>query len=180
MKQAAGSLKKRYARALFELCKESQGVKEFFVQIDCLTQVIGEDAYDFFSSPVISAQMKYEVLTYISEKAGISELLLSFLKTLVFYDRFSLLTGIFEEFKKEADTHMNVMRVEVFSAQELDAAEQEELSLSIEKTLHSKIILNSSLKESLLAGFVLRFEDRSIDASLKQRLEILKHDLLMS
>jgi F-type H+-transporting ATPase subunit delta len=178
MKHSEGSLKKRYSQALFELCREAKDVQNLLTEMECFNEILDEEALEFFSSLAVDHNQKIEVIDYIGEKAQFSEHFLNFLKTLISYNRFSIVLEIFQEFSNKSNRILNILNVDVISSQPLVESETKELSDTLEDVLHKKIILNSSIDESLLAGYVLKFENKTIDASLKQRLEFLKQELM--
>ena len=82
------------------------------------------------------------------------------------------------DLKKLTDEELKIARIEVISATSMEESESLELSRSLEGVLHKKIVLSHSIRDDLLFGYILRTDDKTIDASLKMKLESLKHDLL--
>lgn len=74
---------------------------------------------------------------------------------------------LFNEFKAEYDKEIDV---DVTSASDLSAKQQEELGASLEKRLARKVKLHCSVDPSLVAGMIIKAGDTVIDGSVKSKL----------
>lgn len=88
------------------------------------------------------------------------------------------LTEIVEEFSKVWDAEQGEVKAEVVSARELDATSKKMVAGYLQKRLAAKEVkLTEKISPEILGGFVLRYGDKIIDASLRNNLNNLKNKL---
>ena len=102
---------------------------------------------------------------------------MNFIKVLAENQRLLLLpeiASIFEVLKSEAEKSVNV---EVDSAFELSAAQQEKIVSSLKKRMGREIKLTCKVNKELLGGVVIRAGDKVIDGSARTRLSEMANAL---
>jgi len=88
------------------------------------------------------------------------------------------LTEIVEEFSKVLDAEQGEVKAEVVSARELDATSKKMVADYLQTRLAAKEVkLTEKISPEILGGFVLRYGDKIIDASLRNNLNNLKNKL---
>ncbi len=87
-------------------------------------------------------------------------------------------TEIIKAFNELWNKEHGELAASLTSARELDEVSKEMVMNYLkEKTGVSKIILNEEIDKKLIGGFVLRYNSRVVDASLKTSLEDLKNKI---
>jgi F-type H+-transporting ATPase subunit delta len=155
-----------YARSLFEAALDAD-------KLDVVREQLGEfaDALEadrqlqvFFFSPYFSTQEKKDGLNRAVE--GADELFLNFLELLLENHRMPAIFRIRRNYEHLWEAHNRLLPVEVTSAVELD-----------EQT-GRKIELSSTVEPAILGGIVVRVGNQVLDASIRNRLETLRKQVV--
>ncbi len=76
------------------------------------------------------------------------------------------------------DEERRIVPAKLVSARTLDAHSVAEIKRSLARTLDAEeVVVEQSVDESILGGFILRIGDVTLDASLRTRLDSLKRHL---
>ncbi|HKK16381.1 MAG TPA: F0F1 ATP synthase subunit delta [Gammaproteobacteria bacterium] len=165
-----------YARAAFECAQEEGNLDQWSSMLNVLKLVVSdEDMQAVIVSPRIENQ---QLIDFVTEICGdnLDEHGRNFVAILVNADRLLLMpqiSGLFEALKAEAE---GVAGVEVISAYPLDTDQEEKIRQIMAKSLGKKIVISTSIDESLIGGAIIRSGDSVIDASIKGRLRQLSHN----
>jgi len=87
------------------------------------------------------------------------------------------LENIAEYFEKIVDRRLNQVRVSVRSAQALSNANIEKLRSGLTGILGKTVLIDVQVDESLIGGIQLKIGDQVADATIKNRLILLKQKL---
>lgn len=88
---------------------------------------------------------------------------------------FFLAEKIIERFEKVFNENEGIYEAQVFSARELPAKDLDFVKDFIKKESGAeKIILSKAIDEDILGGFVVKFGDKILDASLLKNIDDLK------
>lgn len=91
-------------------------------------------------------------------------------------DAFKLVNETYEKLSKEsADGKIKGV---VYSVRELDTKEMKAITAFAEKKLNQDVVLENKIDPSLISGFKIVCDNQVIDASLKNRVDEMKADLL--
>ena len=91
-------------------------------------------------------------------------------------DAFKLVNETYEKLSKEsADGKIKGV---VYSVRELDTKEMKAITAFAEKKLNQDVVLENKIDPSLISGFKIVCDNKVIDASLKNRVDEMKADLL--
>jgi F-type H+-transporting ATPase subunit delta len=71
----------------------------------------------------------------------------------------------------------NIQVVEVRSATQLEESTRANILAKVSKVHNGDTELNETIDPDLLGGFILRMDDKQIDASLKRQLSTLRRKL---
>jgi F-type H+-transporting ATPase subunit delta len=123
------------------------------------------------------AQSLYESVANRPEKE-VRAILKNFVEILGRGRELSKAPAIIERFKEVWAKEKGELAAELFSARELGPTIRELVIDYIkEKTGAKKINLQEKIKPELIGGFVLHYNDKIIDGSLKNSLEILRNKI---
>lgn len=170
---------KRYAEALFSLCKEDNSLDAIHEEFSAIASVISKEKEleEFMLSPQFKRDEKKEMLDNIFG-GKISETLLNLFKLLVDKARFGEATEIFNCFHERYYMEKGIVSTIVYSVVPMKAEAMATLKSNLEKQIQKQIVIENKIDETLVGGIMLRIGDKVIDGSIKRRMELLKDDLL--
>lgn len=163
----------RYAKSLIDLAVETNQLEAVYADMIFL-QSVCRQSRDFVSlmrSPVVQADKKLSILDAIAGDK-ITNLTASFNKLLVKKGRENIFTEIIAAAIEQYNKIKNIHKVKLTTAQPIS----NELRASIENKVKSdtgltNIELETIVKDELIGGFVLEFDNNLIDASILRDLK---------
>ena len=108
---------------------------------------------------------------------NLDDLNMNFLRLLKKKNRLNLLPSIASYFQEIVDDNAGIVRGEVIAAVSIEN-DLSEIESSLSKKLNKKVILSSSIDQSIIGGIKIRIGDRLFDGTVKAKLNKLKEDLL--
>ncbi len=168
----------RYARSLFELAKERNEVEAVHADVRGMLEMMkGNRPFArMLESPVISTSVKNTVVDKVLS-GQLSPMVMHFIKIVLRKRREAILPMIFEQFEEMYRRLNNIVLAEVKTAVELDARLLDEIRMMVEQKTGKKVYMNAVMEPALLGGFVVRYEDKVIDASVSTQLRHLRKQL---
>ena len=167
-----------YARAIFELASE-EGSFEGWGEILQLASVVASDVdmQAMFEMPsMLSKDLTELFLSVMSGVKDAPEPTADFSNLVALLAENDRLAGIpaiataFETLKREAE---GKIEVQVISAQELSAEQQQAMAKSLAKKLGKEVSMTAEVDESLIAGAIIYAGDMVIDGSTRGSLDKL-------
>lgn len=171
----------RYARALVEAVGDTAQVEQVVAQLaEFNTFLMGEgrELHFLLTTPIFDLEERFAVLKEIFPKFGLLPLTSNFLFLLADRDRVGSLPTIVDVLQKLVDEAAGRVRVQLTSAQALTDDMAAEFKAAFAKSTGKEVVLDVHTDSSLLGGVVARIGDRVYDASVKTRLEDIKHRLI--
>ncbi|MCG5530284.1 F0F1 ATP synthase subunit delta [Halorhodospira halochloris] len=171
------TLARPYARAVFELARDSTERKKWAEGLSALaTLVQDQQLQPLLDHPSISASQLAGIVT---EALGeLSEQEKNFVHLLAENRRLGLadeVYRIYETLRAEAE---NRISVEVVTAKALEDEQQKRLSEALRQRVGKEIELRTRVDESLIGGAVIKAGDTTIDGSVKGKLARLSSALV--
>ncbi len=171
------SLARPYAKAVFELGRETDTLSAFSTALTLLSTTASDpQVAAYISNPRFSradsAKLIIEVLG--ARLGGRGQ---NLVRLLAENNRISLLPAIaaeFEVLKAEAERRVDV---DITTATAVDDAQKQALSAAISKRLSRQVAVTWNTDASLIAGAVIRAGDLVIDGSVVDELTQLRHAL---
>jgi F-type H+-transporting ATPase subunit delta len=171
----------RYAKAFFDLAKEKKMLDKLKEDVD-LIEKLSKKSTDFIlllESPVIKTSQKVKLLETIF--AGkINELTLRFLKLIAENNREIHIPGICRNFTELYRKDQGVKTVAITSAIPLGKEVVAQIQKKLENEFKTKVELTERVNENLIGGFILRIDDRQLDASVATQLRMVREELLQT
>ncbi len=166
----------RYAQALFELVKTSGEDVDVEAQLVSFSSALQKDAHleEFFVNPSYSAAQKRQMIEKLYPK---NQTLVRFFAVLLERNRFILIHEIAGCFKKIADRFQNEGTVEICTAVPLSGASEAAILSKIQKFAGFKVTVKKEVDPKLIGGVVVRFYNKVLDGSVKNKIENLKKEL---
>lgn len=167
-----------YARTLLEAAADGAAAAAVSADMRALADTFGKLPVlaKFLSNPVRNSEEKAALLA--PAVAKLAPLTQRFLKLLEIKNRLAILPGIAEQYLLLEEKRQNIERAVVYSAAALGAEQLSRLGRALEaKRPGKKIILSNQIDTSLIAGFRIQEGDTITDASIKNKLEIIRQKL---
>jgi F-type H+-transporting ATPase subunit delta len=167
-----------YARSLFEVAKEHDKLDVVREQLGEIADAVAEshDLQVFFFSPYLSTDEKVEGLHRALTDAD--EAVVNFVELLIEKHRMPALFRIRREFDALWEEENRLLPVQVTSAIELDESTVRQIGDAIGKQTGRRIELTSQVDPGILGGIVLRVGNSILDASIRNRLEKLRKQVV--
>lgn len=174
------AIARRYARAIFEIGKESGSLSPLAKEIaDAAAMYAGsEDLRLVLDNPLVPEGQREALLTELGERAGLSKTAQSTLLLLSRRRRFPALPEIARQLARLVDDDQQIVRAVVTSAGPLTEAYLARLRGELEKGTGKKVSITHKQDPSLIAGVVTQIGDRVIDGSARARLSTFRESLL--
>lgn len=163
------SLAAKYARALIEIIspEKLEGVRRDLKTLS--TVISSEELGKFIFDPTVAGERKEAMLlSFLSDPYNETTLLV---KLLVNMKKIWLLSDILLSFEELILEQSGRVSVEVISAIPLSDEERVEIIEKVREMTGQEGMLNTRVDESIIAGYVIKFHDEVIDASLSGRLK---------
>lgn len=172
------SLAKRYSTAILEIAKSKNELDKVQqdLQTVCEAYDTSDDLRNFINHPVIPVSEKKDALKSIFE-GKISVDTLNLLNILVEKNKFSLIDTVTYCFEQAMDEAKNIVRVGVVSAVQVDEDLKENLKNKLENKLNKTVKLEFEIKPEIIAGLILKIQDKTIDGSMAHKLDSLQRQL---
>jgi len=166
----------RYAKSLIDLAVERNQLEVVYKDMQYL-QAVCKASREFvvlLKSPVISIEKKNKALTAVTT-GKISELTAAFNKLLIDKNREFYLPEIVDAFINQYNSIKGIQKVKLTTATPVsDEVKKTIVSNIVKETSLDHIELQSVVKEELIGGFILEFNNNLIDVSIQRELRDLK------
>lgn len=177
---SAYRLSQRYAKALIDLAKENGKVDEVNKDIRMFVDncANSRDLMLMLKSPVITTKKKVSALESIY-KGKVSDITFGFIKLLAVKGREKYLPEIGDAFIDQYNTLNNITRVKLTTAAALGDAAVSKVSSSLNgDSSVGNVDLSTEVKEDLIGGFVLQYNNKMYDASISKKLKVIRDNII--
>jgi len=170
---------KRYAEALSNSVKEDSLLNPVLENLQaCKSAFETQDQLvRFFSHPAIPLEKKNNMARELCDRLDVEQVVCNLMVLLSERKKILFLENIAEYFEKIVDRRLNQVRVSVWSAQPLSHANIERLRSALTGILGKTVLIDAHVNESFIGGIQLKIGDQVADATLKNRLSLLKQKL---
>ncbi len=169
----------RYATSLFDLASEQNILDNVMDDAQGFISVCLEN-HDFdlmLKSPIIHSDTKMDVMNKIFEK-GFQKTTMAFIKIVLKKNRSFVLRLIFQQFSELYRAHKGIVQATMYTAMPVGDNIKAQIGTFLKNQTQKTVELESSVDPDLLGGFVLRYEDKLLDASVSTQLKTLRHHLI--
>ena len=167
---------RRYARALFALAREVDGVAEIRAELDDMAHLLEEHpalARSLFR-PLHPAAQRRALLRAVCERAGSSDVVRNFLAYLIDQRRLVDFLAIREQFGRLADSAAGRTRAELVCASPLRDEQRDRLRRALEVRTGCEVELSVRVDHSLVGGAIATVGGLVFDGSLRTQLSQLR------
>jgi F-type H+-transporting ATPase subunit delta len=169
---------RRYAEAAFQLASRDNALDAWAEGLAAAAAVAGEEqAVRVLDNPAIPLTDRHATLAKLLEgrvPAGVFNLS----RLLVQRGRFESASAVNAEFTRLLNRQRGIVEAVVTSAQPLTADETRAIQARVERMTGSDVTLRTEIDEALIGGLTVRVGDQLLDASVRGRLERLRHQLI--
>ncbi len=171
------SVAKSYGLALFELAEEQDDLDGYWQALQFMAASLDREAIAFFGQPMISKEARLDLLEQCFS-GSVPDYVLSFSKLLIRKERFSSFKEIIADFRDRYEQARKIIHGDVYTALPLSAEEISRLEGAVSKKEGMTVKLNAILDKELLSGVKVVVHDHVYDGSLKNKMTLLKNELL--
>ncbi|MBI2863037.1 MAG: ATP synthase F1 subunit delta [Chloroflexi bacterium] len=168
---------KRYATAAFELALEANDLDGWQEDLGTAVETMREAR--------VAAVLQNVKVPRAEKRALMAELLkrqrplvLNLVLLLITKDRVDIAGNIVGEYERLLNAHRGIEVAEVVTAVPVDEGEKAALSERLSRLTGKRIILSTRVDPQIMGGIVARIGDRVLDGSLRERLSLLRRNLL--
>ncbi len=176
--QSTGSagLEGRYAAALFDLAEDEGLVDRVADDLGELAGMIGdsEDLVRLIRSPVLSRADQGRAMTALLDKAGMSQVIHSFVGVITRNRRLFALPAMIRAYQRLLAEHRGETTAEVTSAKKLSEKQLAVIGATLKKEVGGKVAIDARVDPGLLGGLVVKVGSRMVDSSLRTKLQRLR------
>ena len=171
----------RYAKSLLDLALERNDLPVIKGDVDALLDMVdsSRELEVLLASPIVNPSQKKSILKEIIGKSGMNELTQTFINVLISKGRESDLVGILKAFDSQYKEMMKISTVQVTSATELSQTELSAIKqqlIAAGKT-EATVDLETSVDPAIIGGFILEFDGKVYDASVRHKLNQLRKEI---
>lgn len=169
----------RYAESLFDLAKEENKVTQYLDDIKLVGEVLDSDPQivQFFNHVLIENDKKIQLLDQ-SFKGNVDQYVLNFLKLLVQSRRIRYIDDIVKFYINLSNQYLGIEEGMIYTPYELTDQQIQDIEKAISQKENKKVTLKVSIDPSLLGGIKVQIANRIYDGTIKNKVEMLKKELL--
>ena len=166
-----------YARALFEAAQEQGSLAEVGEQLADFVEAVAEvpELRALLVNPELDTRLKADALGDLL--GGADPLVRNFLQLLAEKGRIGQLDEIAREFDALLAAEEGRLDVELTTAVELSDEDADRLVGQIEQASGRTVVATRRVDPGLIGGLILQAGSRRVDASVRGRLDRLRHQL---
>ena len=167
----------RYAKAILDIAN-SKGVAEVVnndMKLIATTINSNLELSTFIANPTLSVGVKESALLEVF--ASVNGVTKSLFHLLYENKRFEIIEAIALEYSKLSDVLNGIEVAKVTTAFPMDAALEAKVVAKIATLSDKKITIENIVDPAIIGGFILRIGDQQYNASVANRLQVLKREL---
>ena len=167
----------RYAKAILDLANSKSVALEVSQDMTLIANTIKEnkELQDFIENPTLKNEVKNSALLDVF--ASVNGVTKGLFQLLFENKRFEILESIAVEYNKLFDEANGVEVAKVTTAVEMTPELEAKVLAKIKEFSSKKVSIESTIDPSIIGGFILRIGDKQYNASVANRLQVLKREL---
>lgn len=169
-------ISKRYASALFSIGQENNSFVLYGKELEKFIDFIKKNRNfeNAVSNKVYKLEERKNVLKYVLDKSGFSDVVKNFLYLLLDKNRINTIEAITEKYALLAEEASNIIRAEIITARPLQYDTLNKVINSLKEMTLKEIKPEVVDDPDLIGGIVVKIGDIVMDGSVKAQLEGLK------
>lgn len=176
---AAGSLARRYARALLEIGLEEKNLEELGKEVSDLAAAVASSSEltETLTNPAFPRSDRDKILSAVLSRLGASQTTVNFTRLLLDRERVAALPDIARELAVLIDENAGRVRAVITAARPLSSAQLSRLIKALEELSGKKILAETREDPALIGGVVAKVGDQVYDGSLRTQLSQLRRSM---
>jgi F-type H+-transporting ATPase subunit delta len=166
----------RYAKAILETAVSTGKANQVNDDMKSIITAVNSsaDLKDFLASPIITSEVKMDVLSEVF--GSVEQDTKSLFRLLQENKRFEILEAIATQFNVQFDDMNGVEVANVTTAFPITADLEAKILAKATSMSTKKITIQNTVDPSIIGGFILRIGDKQYNASVSNRLQELKRE----
>jgi len=167
----------RYARAIFELARESDALDRLEADMAALDALLAGNA-DFgtlIRSPLVSRVEAVKAIEALAPKLGLGDIVTRTLLLMATKGRLFVLPALVAEVRRLLAEAKGEITAEIVSAKALTKAQSEKLEKVLAKATGKNVKLDVAVDEDLIGGLVVKVGSKMVDGSIRSKLAALRN-----
>lgn len=167
----------RYSKALFGLALEKKILDEVYLDILHVFETLSssKDLYNVLKSPIIRGEKKRNIVSEVFE-GKINEVTLDFIFLTIKKRRERVLKDIAVQFIGSYKEYKNILPINITAAKQIEEDAKARIIEMLSEKTHKQIELNIQTDPSLIGGFIVNYEDKQLDASIRNKIHKLNKE----
>jgi len=167
----------RYATALFELAVEANAIDSVITDLGRLDGLIAgnPDLTRLVRSPVFSSEDQLRALSAVLDKIAITGLAARFLKVVTSNRRLFAVRDMIRAYRALVARHRGEVSARVTVAEMPSDKRVAEIKDALKTVTGKDVALDITVEPSLIGGLIVQLGSRMVDASLRTKLNAIKH-----
>jgi F-type H+-transporting ATPase subunit delta len=167
----------RYSRALFQSALENKMLDRVYQDMLNVAQICTyPEVRELLKSPIIRPSKKTAIFHEVFGK-DLCSLTYSLIDLAVKNSRESFIPAIARVFRSETMKHNGITETVLTTAIKADDKVKKQVSELISSAFKTKVELKEIVDENIIGGFMLRIDDKYIDASIRNKLRKIEKEL---
>jgi F-type H+-transporting ATPase subunit delta len=167
----------RYAKAILDIATSKAAAQEVSNDMALIAKTIqdNKELSDFIENPTLRVEVKNNALLEVFK--GVSPVSKSLFQLLLTNKRFEILENIAQQYNKLFDEVNNIEVANVTTAIAITPELEAKVLAKVGEFSNKKVTLNNIVDPTIIGGFILRIGDKQFNASIANRLQVLKREL---
>ncbi|WP_221393363.1 ATP synthase F1 subunit delta [Dyadobacter sp. NIV53] len=176
---SVGIVASRYAKSLIDLAKEKNVLEVVIEDMKLFKDTADKNRGLMLAlkSPVVRHEKKLNILKALFQDR-VDPVSYSIFTIITKKNRESILDAIADEFIKQYNEYKGILKATVITTTPLTEELRKQFNNIVATATGKRIELEEKIDPKLIGGYILRVNDRQIDASLRSRLNELKLQLV--
>jgi F-type H+-transporting ATPase subunit delta len=167
----------RYARALFQSALEKKVLENVFHDMIFVSKIcVLPEVKELLSSPIIPPSKKNKILLALLT-GNVEKLTVSMISMIVSNGRESFIPAIARVFMHDTMKYNGITESVLTTAVKVDINIKNQISEFMSGILGTKIELKENIDSGIIGGFILKIDDKYIDASIRNKLRKIEKEL---
>ena len=167
----------RYAKAIYDVANEENSVNEVYKDMSLIKELYGSsiDFKNLLSNSQINYQDKKSAILSLTEKDN--ALTEKLIELLIHNKRITIIGDIAISFIQLYNEQNNIKEATVITASPINKELESEILSKINISNVKSVNLTNIVDPNIIGGFIIRFDGKEYNASVKQNLNNLKKEL---
>lgn len=176
MKESRAAI--RYAKAIFSLANESDmSLRVYEDMLFYIDLSSNEKSFsEMLANSVINTKSKHDIILSLNNNT--SALSKNLIGLLISNKRLSILVDVCNAYKSLYEKANNMTKAVVVTALPITDRIKEAALLKINSISSKKVEINNIIDKNILGGFILRYDGKEYNASLSNKLQKIKKELI--